>query len=115
MSTSEQEGQNIERKLEQRMEDGFRDMIKTEVSQALLQELPSLVTRISARLIATTKVGNQRPMRRRWATRAKPTTITNVPGDIDRGKCKCDDEETPYQDPYKRCFACRKMGHLVTE
>ncbi|KAL4582839.1 hypothetical protein LXL04_007400 [Taraxacum kok-saghyz] len=104
MSTLEQEGQDIERKLEQRMEDGFRDMIKTE------RDTPGQVA-----MQATTEVGNQRPMRRRWATRAKPTTTTNVPGDIDRGKRKCDDKETPYRDPYKRCFACRKMGHLVTE
>ena len=64
---------------------------------------------------ATTEEGNQRPMRRRWATRTKPAATTNVPGDIDRGKCKCDDKETPYLDPYRRCFACKKMGHLVKE
>ncbi|KAL4567819.1 hypothetical protein LXL04_023414 [Taraxacum kok-saghyz] len=130
MSTSGREGSCVERNMDQRKEDGFRDMIKAKVSWALLQELPSLVTRISARLIvrlrerdtpskvvaqATTEEGNQRPMRRRWATRTKPAATTNVPGDVDRGKRKCDDEETPYLDPYRRCFNFKKMGHLVKE
>ncbi|KAL4561811.1 hypothetical protein LXL04_033986 [Taraxacum kok-saghyz] len=116
--------------MEQRTEDGFHDMIKAKVPRALLQEFPSLVARILARPIvrlreqdtpsqvaaqATTEEGNQRPMRRRWATRTKLVATKNMPGDVDRGKRKCDDEETLSLDPYRRCFACKKMGHLVME
>ncbi|KAL4579893.1 hypothetical protein LXL04_016061 [Taraxacum kok-saghyz] len=103
-------------------------IISLEIRAALLQELSSLVTRISARLIIrrrgrdtpsqvatqeTTEEGIQRPIKRRWATTTKPAATINVPGNVDRGKRKCDDEETPYLDPYKRCFACKKIGHLV--
>ncbi|KAL4554906.1 hypothetical protein LXL04_037515 [Taraxacum kok-saghyz] len=122
MSTSDQEGQGMDMNVGQHMGDEYRDIVKAEVSQALL-----LVIRIAAWLNvrlreqgtptpvaaqATTIVGNQQPKRKK-AGKKDEANDNNQKKTLHYGPCT--KNEAPSQIPSKMCLTCGKAGHWLSE